>query len=224
MVMCTTTGGGLGMTPEQRVAVVSSYKPELASCNMGSMNFALFPILDKMKEFKFPWEKQYLEFSEDSIFSNTFKSLRVFLNIFNENQTKPELEVYDAGMINNTAFMIERGLLKTPGLHPVCPGNSGRDAGHDRKPGLPLRIRHAADRGEELRLVSLRRRTESDAHVHPRPAHGRQRPRGHGGCRLAGKRRLRPRTTPSRSPKSSASPKNSASSPPPRRKPGRCWG
>ena len=81
---------------------------------MGSMNFALFPLLDKMKEFKFPWEKQYLEFSEDSIFSNTFKSLRVFLNTFDENETKPELEVYDAGMINNTAFLIERGILKTP--------------------------------------------------------------------------------------------------------------
>jgi uncharacterized protein (DUF849 family) len=114
MVVCTTTGGGLGMTPEQRVTVVSSYKPELASCNMGSMNFALFPILDKMKEFKYPWEKMYLEFSEDYIFSNTFKSLRIFLNIFNEHQTKPELEVYDAGMINNAAFMIERGLLKPP--------------------------------------------------------------------------------------------------------------
>ena len=114
MVVCTTTGGGLGMTPEQRVTVVTSYKPELASCNMGSMNFALFPILDKMKEFKYPWEKMYLEFSEDYIFSNTFKSLRIFLNIFNEHQTKPELEVYDAGMINNAAFMIERGLLKPP--------------------------------------------------------------------------------------------------------------
>jgi uncharacterized protein (DUF849 family) len=114
VVVCTTTGGGLGMTPEQRVGVVSTFKPELASCNMGSMNFALFPLLEKMKDFKFPWEKQYLEFTEDLIFPNTFKSIRVFLNIFNENGTKPELEVYDAGMINNTAFMIERGLLKTP--------------------------------------------------------------------------------------------------------------
>ena len=114
VIVCTTTGGGLGMTPEQRVGVVSTLKPELASCNMGSMNFALFPLLEKMKDFKFPWEKQYLEFTEDLIFPNTFKSIRVFLNIFNENGTKPELEVYDAGMINNTAFMIERGLLKTP--------------------------------------------------------------------------------------------------------------
>ena len=54
MIMCTTTGGGLGMTPEQRVTVVSTFKPELSSCNMGSMNFALFPLLEKMKDFKFP--------------------------------------------------------------------------------------------------------------------------------------------------------------------------
>jgi uncharacterized protein (DUF849 family) len=114
VIVCPSTGGGLGMTPEQRVAVVSTFKPELASCNMGSMNFALFPLLEKMKDFKFPWEKQYLESTEDLIFPNTFKSIRIFLNIFNENGTKPELEVYDAGMISNAAFMIGRGLLKTP--------------------------------------------------------------------------------------------------------------
>jgi uncharacterized protein (DUF849 family) len=114
MVVCTTTGGSFGMTPEQRVAVVSTYKPELASCNMGSMNFALFPLLEKMKDFKYSWEKEYLEFTEDHIFPNTFKSLRIFLKIFNENRTKPELEVYDTGMINNAAFLIEKGILKTP--------------------------------------------------------------------------------------------------------------
>jgi uncharacterized protein (DUF849 family) len=114
VIVCPSTGGGLGMTPEQRVAVVSTFKPELASCNMGSMNFALFPLLEKMKDFKFPWEKQYLESTEDVIFPNTFKSIRIFLNTFNENGTKPELEVYDAGMLNNAAFMIGRGLLKTP--------------------------------------------------------------------------------------------------------------
>jgi uncharacterized protein (DUF849 family) len=114
VILCPTTGGGFGMTPEQRVAVVSAFKPELASCNMGSMNFALFPLLEKMKDFQFAWEKQYLEATEDVIFPNTFKSIRVFLSIFNENGTKPELEVYDSGMINNTAFMIERGLLQPP--------------------------------------------------------------------------------------------------------------
>jgi len=114
MILCTTTGGGLGQTPEQRVAVVSKYRPEMASFNMGSMNFAIFPLLDKMKEFKFPWEKMYLEASEDAIFPNTFKSMRAFLKIFYENETKPELEVYDAGMINNIAFLVQRGLMKTP--------------------------------------------------------------------------------------------------------------
>ncbi len=114
VILCTTTGGGMGMTPEQRVAVVSDYKPELASCNMGSMNWGLFPLAEKIKEFKFPWEKQMLEMSEDFIFSNTFKGMRIFLDIFQKMQTKPELEIYDAGMINNTAFMIQRGLLKPP--------------------------------------------------------------------------------------------------------------
>jgi uncharacterized protein (DUF849 family) len=115
MIICTTTGGGLGMaTPEQRVVVVSTFKPELASFNMGSLNFALFPLLDKINDFKFPWERQYLESTEDLIFPNTFKSMRIFLDIFNKNRTKPELEVYDAGMIDSIAFMIERGLLKKP--------------------------------------------------------------------------------------------------------------
>ncbi|MFH1629834.1 MAG: 3-keto-5-aminohexanoate cleavage protein [Pseudomonadota bacterium] len=114
MILCPTTGGGLGMPPEMRLKVVSTFKPEIASCNMGSMNFAIFPLLEKMQDFKFPWEQQYLAFSEDNIFPNTFKSLRIFLNTFNETNTKPELEVYDGGMINNISFMIQRGLLKAP--------------------------------------------------------------------------------------------------------------
>ena len=114
IIICTTTGGGPGMTPEERVAVVSTYKPELASFNMGSINFSLFPLLGKRKDFKFPWEKQYLEYTEDFIFANTFRSMKVFCNIFNDSGTKPELEVYDVGMINNMAFMIEQGLLKKP--------------------------------------------------------------------------------------------------------------
>jgi uncharacterized protein (DUF849 family) len=83
MIICTTTGGGLGMvTPEQRVKVVSTFKPELASSNMGSLNFALFPLLEKMKDFKFGWEKQYLESTEDMIFTNTFNSMKIFLKHF----------------------------------------------------------------------------------------------------------------------------------------------
>ncbi|MCX7635521.1 MAG: 3-keto-5-aminohexanoate cleavage protein, partial [Syntrophales bacterium] len=114
IVICITTGGGLGMTVEQRVEPVSKFQPELASFNAGSINFALFHALDKFKDFKFDWEKQYLAFSEDFIFPNTFKSMREFAAIFAANGTKPEFEVYDAGMVNNVAFMIERGQVKKP--------------------------------------------------------------------------------------------------------------
>lgn len=114
MVICITTGGGLGMTVEQRVMPVTLFKPELASFNGGSINFALFHALERFKDFKFDWEPQYLAMTEDFIFSNTFKSMREFAETFNKNETKPEFEAYDSGMINNIAFMIERGYVKKP--------------------------------------------------------------------------------------------------------------
>ncbi len=114
IVICITTGGGLGMTVEQRVAPVTMYKPELASFNAGSINFALFHAIPRFKEFKFPWEKQYLGMSEDFIFPNTFKSMKEYCAIFAEHGTKPEFEIYDSGMVNNIAFMIEAGYVKKP--------------------------------------------------------------------------------------------------------------
>ncbi|MGO9572341.1 MAG: 3-keto-5-aminohexanoate cleavage protein [Desulfomonilaceae bacterium] len=114
IILCITTGGGLGMTTEQRVRAIPILKPELASCNFGSLNFALFHALDAYKEFKFPWEREYLAASEDAIFPNTFKMLREMLPIFQQNETQPELEIYDVGMINNVAFMLNKGLLKRP--------------------------------------------------------------------------------------------------------------
>jgi uncharacterized protein (DUF849 family) len=114
VVICTTTGGGMGQTTEQRVAVVQTYSPELASLNAGSMNFALFPVLEKIKEFKYDWEPQFLSMTEDFIFPNTFKTLKEFSQYFSEENTKPEFEVYDAGMLNNLAFLIDRGLVKKP--------------------------------------------------------------------------------------------------------------
>ncbi len=113
-VVCITTGGGLGMTVEQRVAPVTLYRPEMASLNGGSMNFALFPALDKFQEFQHPWEPQYLAATEDLIFPNTFKSIREFCRIFLINETKPEFEIYDAGMVNNLAVLIQRGHIKRP--------------------------------------------------------------------------------------------------------------
>ena len=114
MVICITSGGGLGMTAEQRLIPVATFKPELASFNAGSVNFALFHALDRYKEFKFEWESKYLTMTEDFIFPNTFKSMKEFARIFNENGTKPEFEVYDSGMVNNIAFMIEKGQVKKP--------------------------------------------------------------------------------------------------------------
>ena len=114
IVVCITTGGGLGMTVEQRVAPVTLYKPELASFNAGSINFALFHVIPRFKEYKYPWEKQYLGMTEDFIFANTFKSMKEYCAIFAENGPKPEFEIYDSGMVNNVAFMIEAGYVKKP--------------------------------------------------------------------------------------------------------------
>src|SRR4030043_1386640 len=112
VVICISTGGGGNI--EQRIASVKIHRPELASLNAGSINFALFPLLSRYKEWKFEWEKERLANSEDSIFPNTFKSIREYCTIFNEAGTKPEFEAYDAGMVNNIAFMIEAGYIKKP--------------------------------------------------------------------------------------------------------------
>ena len=113
-VICTTTGGGFGMDVEQRVSVVKTYSPELASLNAGSLNFALFPILDKIKEFKHEWEPQHLGMTEDFIFPNTFKTLREFTQFFTQQDTRPEFEIYDAGMLGNLQFLIKKGYVKKP--------------------------------------------------------------------------------------------------------------
>lgn len=114
VVVCTTTGGGMGQTTEERVRVVKTYSPELASLNAGSLNFALFHVLEKIKEFKYDWEPQYLAMSENFIFPNTFKTLRQFCRYFTKEGTRPEFEIYDAGMLSNVAYLIRRGLVDTP--------------------------------------------------------------------------------------------------------------
>ncbi len=114
IILCTTTGGRLGESVEKRVAVASSLRPELATLNAGSLNFALFHIVDKIKEWKYDWEKSYLESTDDFIFPNTFKTMRQFLEIFDKTGTKPEFEIYDTGMINNLAYLIQKGIAKKP--------------------------------------------------------------------------------------------------------------
>ena len=114
IILCITTGGGLGMTTEQRVIDIPVLNLELASFNFGSFNFALFHALDSYKEFKYDWEKEYLAMTEDFLLPNTFKTLREFSEVFQEYGVQPELEVYDAGQLNNVAFMLQKGHLKRP--------------------------------------------------------------------------------------------------------------
>lgn len=114
LVVSPTTGGTATMTPEERIAVVRELKPEMATFNAGSLNFALYPILDKMKEFQHDWEKDFLRSTENFIFPNTFASLKVFAKTMAETGTKPELEVYDVGQITNLAQILSEGYLQKP--------------------------------------------------------------------------------------------------------------
>lgn len=113
-VICTTTGGGLTMGIEERIAVVPELKPELASCNMGSINFALFPMAGKKTDWKHAWEQPMLAGSKDFIFKNTFADLEVATRTMAENGTKPEFEVYDVGHLHNLDFIIKAGWVKPP--------------------------------------------------------------------------------------------------------------
>lgn len=114
VMICITTGGGAGMTVEQRAAVVPAFKPELASMNAGSINWGLFPVKEKIKEFKYSWEPQMLDMTKNFIFENTFAAMEKVCGIMYENGTKPELEVYDTGHLYNIAWMIQAGIIKTP--------------------------------------------------------------------------------------------------------------
>ena len=114
-VINITTGGGHGMSLEERLAAPLKAKPEMCSLNMGSMNFGLFPILDKMKEFKWDWERQHLENSRDFIFRNTFKDIERILKDLGEGcGTRFEFECYDVGHLYNLAHFLDRGLVRPP--------------------------------------------------------------------------------------------------------------
>ncbi len=114
IILCPTTGGGLGMTTEERVSQVPVLKPELASLNMGSLSIGIFKLAERYDKFKFPWEPEYIKFTYDYCFPNTFKTLEVFSKAMLDAGTKPECEIYEVGMINHVAWLVERGLIKRP--------------------------------------------------------------------------------------------------------------
>jgi uncharacterized protein (DUF849 family) len=113
-VINVTTGGAPYMTVEERLRPAAVFKPELASLNMGSMNFGLFPMLNRFKEFKHAWEPQALENSRDLVFKNTFKDIEHVLRTGAENGTRFEFECYDVGHLYNLAHFLDRGLVQSP--------------------------------------------------------------------------------------------------------------
>ena len=113
-VINITTGGGQHMTVDERLATPLRMKPEMCSLNMGSMNFGLYPVLNRVKEFRYDWERDYLERSRGFIFRNTFEDIERILRELGEHGTRFEFECYDVGHLYNLAHFLDRGLVQPP--------------------------------------------------------------------------------------------------------------
>jgi len=143
-VINITTGGGAGMSLEERLAAPLKAKPELCSLNMGSMNFGLFPLLAKYKDFKHDWERRHLEGSRDFIFKNTFLDIERILKDLGEGcGTRFEFECYDVGHLYTLAHFLDRGLAKPPLFVQTIFGILG---GIGADPDNVLFMRRTADR------------------------------------------------------------------------------
>jgi uncharacterized protein (DUF849 family) len=114
VVINLTTGGAPTMLVEERLQPALQLKPEVASLNMGSMNFGLYEMLNRYKEFKHDWERPYLAGSDDRIFRNTFKDIAYILESCSDNGTRFEIECYDIGHLYTAAHFFDRGLIKAP--------------------------------------------------------------------------------------------------------------
>lgn len=114
-VLNVSTGGGLGMTREERLMAAARSSPEMASLNMGSMNFGIFPMMNKYRDWKHAWEPEFLEMTRDFIFRNTFADIEYALKELGEGHgTRFEFECYDLGHLYNLAYVIEQGWVKPP--------------------------------------------------------------------------------------------------------------
>jgi uncharacterized protein (DUF849 family) len=153
-VVNLTSGGSPFMTIEERIQPSIRFKPELASLNMGSMNFALFPLLNRLKDFKHDWERQYLESTRDLVFRNTFKDIEFALTALSENGTRFEFECYDVGHLYNLAHFAERKLIEPPFLVQSVFGILGGIGTH---PEDVMHMRRTADRlfGADYRWSAL---------------------------------------------------------------------
>ena len=113
-ILNITTGGGLGMTLEERLAPAVWAQPEVASMNMGSLNFNIAGAGARVSEYRFDWEKPYLEMTKDFILSNTFAQMERGMRTLGETGTRFEFECYDVGHLYNLAHFADRGLVKPP--------------------------------------------------------------------------------------------------------------
>lgn len=114
VVINLTTGGAPTMLVQERLQPALRFKPEVASLNMGSMNFGLYPMLNRYTQFQHDWERPYLEGSEDRVFRNTFKDIRYILESCADHGTRFEIECYDTSHLYTAAHFIDRGILKPP--------------------------------------------------------------------------------------------------------------
>ena len=114
VVINLTTGGAPTMTIADRLRPAHHFKPEVASLNMGSMNFGLYDMLKRFKTFKHDWEVPYLANSDDRVFKNTFKDIAHILQSCSDNETRFEIECYDIGHLYTLAHFVDRGLVKPP--------------------------------------------------------------------------------------------------------------
>jgi uncharacterized protein (DUF849 family) len=142
-VLNLTSGGSPFMKIDERIQPSMRFSPEVASLNLGSFNFALFPMLDRFTEFKHEWEREHLENSRDLIFRNTFKDIEYALRACAENDTRFELECYDIGHLYNLAHFADKGLIKGPFFIQSVFGILGGIGNH---PEDVMHMRRTADR------------------------------------------------------------------------------
>ena len=143
VVINITTGGAPTMSIEERVKPAAHFKPEVASLNMGTMNFGLFPMLARQKEFKHDWERPYLEGTRAGFFKNTFADIEYILTTCAENGTRFEIECYDIGHLYTLAHFADRGIVKPPFFVQSVFGILGGIAGH---PEDVAHMKRTADR------------------------------------------------------------------------------
>lgn len=143
VVINLTTGGAPTMTVEERMRPAVELAPEIASLNLGSMNFGLHGMLDRYKDFRHEWEQPYLQGSEDRVFRNTFRDITTVLKECSRNSTRFELECYDIGHLYTAQHFMQRGFLRAPLFVQSVFGSRGGIGSH---PEDVLHMNRTADR------------------------------------------------------------------------------